>query len=70
VVTPTMVQKTAPATDLENILYILMTLDKPAAWWQALSGASLLTTFPNLLQAIMYGSPITNLSPLPRTFLS
>jgi len=60
VATLPMAQVSAPTIDLSRILFIHFTLYVPTAWHMALSEASLLSNFPNLVHDFTYGSPIGN----------
>ena len=66
---PTMARVCAPETSLQHTLYIHTTPYKPAAWLAALSSSNLLSSFPNLVHDLTYGSPIGNPPPLSKSFL-
>jgi len=59
----------APETRLSDVLYIHTTPYKPKSWLAALSSSNLLSSFPNLVHDITYGSPIGNPPPLIHSFL-
>jgi len=46
-----------------------MTPYKPTAWLAALTLSNLLSSFPNLVHDLTYGSPIGNPPPLSKSFL-
>jgi len=69
VATCTMAHLTAPAIDLQSILYIHSSPYNTHAWHNALSLAKLSLKFPNLVHDITYSSPIGNPPPLTHTFL-
>jgi len=59
----------APETDLDTILYKIVTPYVPKAWHLALQQADLLHLFPNLVHNLIYGSPISDLPLLTHTFI-
>jgi len=59
----------APGTSLSDVLYIHTTPYNPKAWLTALCSSNLISSFPNLVHDITYGSPIGNPPPLLRSFL-
>src|SRR5882672_11783766 len=54
----------APETSLSDVLYIHTTPYNPKAWLTALSSSNLISSFPNLVHNLTYGSPIGNPPPL------
>jgi len=69
VVTRSMVPTFAPETSLKSILYTHTTPYVPSTWLDTLFTSNLLTSFPNLVHDITYGSPIGNLPALSKCFL-
>ena len=59
----------APTTDLDQVLYIIISPYIPSAWKCALDAANITHLFPNLVHDITFGSPIGNPPPLTQTFI-
>src|SRR5882672_662450 len=63
-VTHVMALVSAPETSLSDVLYIHTTPYNPKTWLAALSSSNLISSFPNLVHNLTYGSPIGNPPPL------
>jgi hypothetical protein len=59
----------APATELLDILYKVVSPYQPFAWQQALLKAKIHILYSNLVHDLTYGSPISNPLRLERTFI-
>jgi len=68
VASPTHGSNPAPETRLANILYIHTTPYNPSVWLEVLTNSNLLSSFPNLVHNITYGSPIGNPPPFSKYF--
>ena len=58
-----------PTTDLDQVLYIIVSPYVPSAWQRVLDAANITHLFPNLVHDIAFGSPIGNPPPLTQTFI-
>ena len=68
-VTPSMGPRTAPAIDISDLLYKVVTPYNPQAWQVALSKADITLTYPNLIHDLTHGSLISNPLLLWYTFI-
>jgi len=59
-VTPNMGPRAAPAIDLSNILYKVITPYNAQAWLLALAEADITHSYPNLVHDLTHSSPISN----------
>lgn len=65
-----MAQPTAPEIELRSVLLHTPSPYKPDGWKEALESCNITSLFPNLVQDIVYGSPIGNPPPITHTFIT